>query len=212
MAVEKGNDWVVVDKADLEEEKEDMKLFGKWSYNKVKISDTTLEPYICISAIKNKVLLPHTAGRYQTRNFKKIQCPLVERFITPFMFHGRNCGKKMHIMKSVKQAFEIINLSTGENPLQILVKAIENSGPREDSTRIGSGGVVKRQAVDVSPMRRVNIAITFLVQGARDAAFRKIKSLAECISDELINAAKGSSNSSAVRKKDEIERVAKSNR
>lgn len=40
--------------------------------------------------------------------------------------------------------------------LQILVAAIINSGPREDSTRIGRAGTVRRQAVDVSPLRRVN--------------------------------------------------------
>lgn len=39
---------------------------------------------------------------------------------------------------------------------QVLVTAIINSGPREDSTRIGRAGTVRRQAVDVSPLRRVN--------------------------------------------------------
>ena len=48
--------------------------------------------------------------------------------------------------------------------------------------------------------------------GAREASFRNIKSIAECLADELINAAKGSSNSYAIKKKDELERVAKSNR
>jgi len=43
-----------------------------------------------------------------------------------------------------------------QNPLQVLVSAIINSGPREDSTRIGRAGTVRRQAVDVSPLRRVN--------------------------------------------------------
>lgn len=46
--------------------------------------------------------------------------------------------------------------SLSQNPLQILVNAIINSGPREDSTRIGRAGTVRRQAVDVSPLRRVN--------------------------------------------------------
>ena len=36
------------------------------------------------------------------------------------------------------------------------MNAIINSGPREDSTRIGRAGTVRRQAVDVSPLRRVN--------------------------------------------------------
>lgn len=39
---------------------------------------------------------------------------------------------------------------------QVLVDAVINSGPREDSTRVGSAGVVRRQAVDLSPFRRVN--------------------------------------------------------
>uniref|UniRef100_A0A8W8KZ26 Small ribosomal subunit protein uS7 domain-containing protein n=1 Tax=Magallana gigas TaxID=29159 RepID=A0A8W8KZ26_MAGGI len=98
------------------------------------------------------------------------------------------------------------------NPLQVLVNAIINSGPREDSTRIGRAGTVRRQAVDVSPLRRVNQAIWLLCTGAREASFRNIKTIAECLADELINAAKGSSNSHAIKKKDELERVAKSNR
>ena len=39
---------------------------------------------------------------------------------------------------------------------KVVVNAIINSGPREDSTRIGRAGTVRRQAVDVSPLRRVN--------------------------------------------------------
>uniref|UniRef100_A0A8D3CVR3 Small ribosomal subunit protein uS7 domain-containing protein n=1 Tax=Scophthalmus maximus TaxID=52904 RepID=A0A8D3CVR3_SCOMX len=105
-----------------------------------------------------------------------------------------------------------INDISLQNPLQVLVNAIINSGPREDSTRIGRAGTVRRQAVDVSPLRRVNQAIWLLCTGAREAAFRNIKTIAECVADELINAAKGSSNSYAIKKKDELERVAKSNR
>jgi len=90
--------------------------------------------------------------------------------------------------------------------LQVAVDAIVNCGPREDSTRIGSAGTVRRQAVDVSPLRRVNQAIHLLTIGAREAAFRNVKSVAECLAEELINAAKGSSNSYAIKKKDELER------
>ena len=43
----------------------------------------------------------------------------------------------------------------------------------------------------------------------REAAFRNVKTISECLADELINAAKGSSNSYAIKKKDELERVAK---
>lgn len=99
-----------------------------------------------------------------------------------------------------------------QNPLQIAVDAIVNAGPREDSTRVGSAGTVRRQAVDVSPLRRVNQGIYLLTTGSRLSAFKNIKTIAECLADELVNAAKGSSNSYAIKKKDEIERVAKSNR
>merc|ERR1712014_125498 len=96
---------------------------------------------------------------------------------------------------------ELIHLLTGENPLQIFVTAIANAGAREDSTRIGSGGVVRRQAVDVSPLRRVNQAIYLICKGARESAFRSLKSISETLADEIINASKGSSgNSAAVRK------------
>ena len=96
--------------------------------------------------------------------------------------------------------------------MQVLVDAILNSGPREDSTRVGSAGVVRRQSVDVSPFRRINQAIYLIANGAREATFRNQKTIAECLADEIINAAKGSSNSYAIKKKDEIERVAKANR
>ncbi|MBN3317856.1 RS5 protein, partial [Atractosteus spatula] len=143
-------------------------------------------------AVKEKYAkyLPHSGGRYAAKRFRKAQCPIVERLTNSMMMHGRNNGKKLMTVRIVKHAFEIIHLLTGENPLQVLVNAIINSGPREDSTRIGRAGTVRRQAVDVSPLRRVNQAIWLLCTGAREAAFRNIKTIAECLADELINAAK----------------------
>jgi len=170
-----------------------------------------LEDYIAVKP-KQAVYVPHTAGRYQAKRFRKAQCPISERLACSLMMHGRNNGKKLMANRIVKHTFDIINLLTDSNPIQILVDAIINSGPREDATRIGSAGVVRRQAVDVSPLRRVNQAIWLITTGAREAAFRNIKTLPECLADELINAAKGSSNSYAIKKKDEIERVAKANR
>lgn len=152
--------------------------------------------------------MPHTAGRYQTKRFRKAQCPIVERLANSLMMHGRNNGKKVLAVRIVRHAMEIVHLLSDQNPIQVIVDAIINAGPREDATRIGSAGVVRRQAVDISPLRRVNQAIFLLTTGAREAAFRNTKTCAECLADELINAAKGSSNSYAIKKKDEIERVA----
>lgn len=162
--------------------------------------------------LRREVFLPHTAGRYASQRFKKARCPIVERLTNSMMMRGRNNGKKLLANKIVNQSLEIIHLLTDANPIQVVVDAIVNTGPREDSTRIGNGGTARRQAVDVSPLRRVNLAIALLTKGAREAAFRNVESIAECLANELINAAKGSSNSYAIRKKDELERVAKSNR
>lgn len=145
--------------------------------------------------------MPHTAGRYQTKRFRKAQCPIVERLTNSLMMHGRNNGKKQLAVRIVRHAFEIVHLLSDQNPVQVLVDALINAGPREDATRIGSAGVVRRQAVDISPLRRVNQAIFLLTTGAREAAFRNVKTIAECLADELINAAKGSSNSYAIKKK-----------
>ncbi|KKK14850.1 40S ribosomal protein [Aspergillus ochraceoroseus] len=186
-----------------------VKLFNKWSYEDVEIRDISLTDYI---QIRSPVYLPHSAGRYAAKRFRKAQCPIIERLTNSIMMNGRNNGKKLMAVRIVAHAFEIIHIMTDQNPLQVAIDAIVNCGPREDSTRIGSAGTVRRQAVDVSPLRRVNQSIALLTIGAREASFRNIKSIAECLAEELINAAKGSSNSYAIKKKDELERVAKSNR
>jgi len=186
-------------------------LFGKWTFDNIEVSDISLQDYIAVKP-ERATFLPHTQGRWQAKRFKKAQCPIAERLVVSLMFHGRNGGKKLTAVRIVKHAFEIINLMTDTNPIQVLVNAIINSGPREDSTRVGAAGIVRRQAVDCSPLRRVSYALFLLASGARQAAFRNIKTVAECLADEIINAAKGSSNSYAIKKKDEIERVAKANR
>jgi small subunit ribosomal protein S5e len=175
------------------------------------VSDVSLADFIGVKG-KFAVYVPHTAGRYQAKPFRKTQCPIVERLVNSLMMHGRNNGKKLMAVKIIKHTLEIIHLVTGQNPVQVLADAVMKSGPREDSTRIGSAGVVRRQAVDVSPLRRVNQAIYLITTGARNAAFRNIKSIAECLADEIINAANDNQNSYAIKKKDEIERVAKANR
>merc|ERR1711943_89328 len=189
----------------------EVKLFNKYSFEEVQVNEIPLTDYIAAKA-GNATYLPHSAGRWSKKRFKKAQCPIVERITCSLMMHGRNNGKKIMAVRIMKHTCDIIALLTGENPIQVIVDAVVNSGAREDSCRIGSAGVVRRQAIDVSPLRRVNQAIHLLTTGAREAAFRNIKTIAECLAEEFINAAKGSSNSYAIKKKDKIERVAKANR
>ena len=190
------------------------KLFGKWSYEGIECSDISLAAYLQVKSTKQQVFIPYTAGRYQLRKFKKVQCPIIERMVNIMMVSGgRNNGKKQMAMRLVKQTLDLVHLLTGQNPIQVLVNALTLGGAREDSTRIGKGGAVRRQAVDCSPLRRIQIALYLMHKGAMEAAFRSLKSIQETFADEIINCAKGpGSNSYALRKKDEIERVAKGNR
>lgn len=197
---------------EIYEIKEQPKLFGKWDYNEVKEVPEALENYVAVKGTKSQVFVPHTAGRYQIKHLKKATMPIVERLVGSLMFHGRNAGKKLKAVNVVDQAFDIINLQTGLNPINVLIKAIDNSSPREDSTRIGKGGNVKRQAVDVSSFRRINQGIYFISSFARKKAFKSTKDFAECLADEIILAGTGNANSQAIKKKEEIERGAKTNR
>lgn len=190
----------------------ELKLFGKHTYNQ-EVPDMTLMELMAINSEKSNIIVPHTSGKYQIKRFRKTQCPIIERLTNSIMYHGRNNGKKCLAIKIVKQALEIISLSTNKNPIEIVLKAISVAGPREDSTRIGSGGTVKKSAVDVSPLRRINIGIYLITVGAREASFRTCKNIAECLANELINCANGNNQGSyALKKKDEIERAAKANR
>ncbi|KAJ1751114.1 ribosomal protein S5, partial [Coemansia sp. RSA 1821] len=123
--------------AEARSETPGVRLFNKWSFEEVEIKDISLTDYL---QIRNPVYVPHTAGRYAARKFRKAQCPIVERLTNSMMMQGRNNGKKIKAVRIVQHAFEIINLLTDQNPIQVLVDAIINTGPREDATRIGSGG------------------------------------------------------------------------
>jgi len=133
---------------------------------------------------------------------------IVERLINNLMRPGKNAGKKLRAINVVKNAFEIINLRTGRNPVEVLVRAVENSAPCEDTTRITYGGIVYHQAVDIAPQRRVDLALRLLAEGARIASFSNPRPLEECLAEELILAANKDIKSHAVQKRNEMERVA----
>ncbi|XP_063605802.1 small ribosomal subunit protein uS7-like [Penaeus indicus] len=91
----------------------EIKLFGKWSLDEVQLSDMSLQDYIAVKKYYAKYL-PHSAGRYAAKRFRKAQCPIVERLTNSLMMHGRNNGKKLMAVRIVKHSFEIIHLLTGE--------------------------------------------------------------------------------------------------
>jgi small subunit ribosomal protein S7 len=182
---------------------EEFQLFDKWSFQ-VEVKDPGLQRYICLDPIH----VPHTLGRHEHHQFHKSRLNIVERLINNLMRPGKNAGKKLRAISFVRNAFEIIHLRTEQNPVQVLVQAIENSAPCEDTTRISYGGIAYHQAVDIAPQRRVDIALRLITEAAKKAAFNNPRPLEECLAEEIIAAAAKDSSSSAVQKRNEMERIA----
>ncbi|TKY48833.1 40S ribosomal protein S5 [Spatholobus suberectus] len=104
----------------------DVKLFNRWSFDDVQVNDISLADYIGVVASKHATYVPHTAGRYSVKRFRKAQCPIVERLTNSLMMHGRNNGKKLMAVRIIKHAMEIIHLLTDQNPIQVIVDAVIN--------------------------------------------------------------------------------------
>ena len=194
--------------------RQEIRLFGKWSYDGIEVADPGLKQYMFDARTRSlkPVYIPHSMGRHEHGKFRKARVNIVERLVNNLMRPGSSSGKKTRAINLVKNALEIIHLRTNRNPVQILVRAVENTAPCEDTTRISYGGIAYHQAVDISPQRRVDLALRFLSEGARKIAFGNPRSLDECLAEELILAANGDVKSSAVQKRNEMERIAQSSR
>lgn len=186
----------------------EIKLFQKWSFKDIAVTDIGLQRYLNLTPM----VAPHSMGRHEHQRFRKSKVNIVERLINGLMRSGKNAGKKAKATNIVKETFEIINLRTGKNPVEILVKAVENSAPCEDTTRVSYGGVVYHLSVDVAPQRRIDLAIRHITEGARASSKNNPRSIQETLADELVLAANKDIKSVAVAKRNEIERVAQSSR
>ena len=183
-------------------------LFGKYEMTGIGIRDGGLAKYIDLTPVS----VPHTGGKHANRAFAKSKMSIVERLVNSMMRTEVYTGKKSKTIGVVRDAFEIVAAKTNKNPVQVLVEALENAAPREEITRLQFGGISVPKAVDISPARRLDIALRNLARGTVDASFKNKKSAEECLADELILASKGDMNSFSVAKKEELERVAQSAR
>ncbi|MFH1393899.1 MAG: 30S ribosomal protein S7 [Candidatus Micrarchaeota archaeon] len=199
------------------------KLFGKYELDKVEVKDRSIAQVINMKAVN----VPHSSGRFSKKALGKTQLNLVERLANKLMrggtgektsgkvirTQGRLQGKKLKVLRIVEDAFEIVEKESKENPVQMLVRAVENSAPREDVTRVSYGGVSYQIAVDVSATRRLDMALRNIALAALMGCFNKSKSLSEALAGEIINTAKGDVQTSyAIKKRDETERMARSAR
>lgn len=186
----------------------EVKLLGRWSTSGIEAQDPGLKRYI--SSRPN--LVPHTGGRHEHQRFRKSTINIVERLIDNMMRPGHSGGTKARAISIVGNALEIVHLRTGKNPIEIIVRAVENAAPCEDVTRIAYGGIVYPISIDIAPQRRVDIALRHISEAARQASRNNPRTIDECLAEELVLAAARDSKSASVRKRDEIERVALASR
>ena len=191
-------------------------LFRKWDLSEIEIQDPGLKTAISLK----KTIMPLTYGRSALKRFNKAEVNVVERLANKLMHFGkkyakntgRMAGKKTAVINTVKNTFQIINLKTGKNPVEILVRAIEFSAPNEDTTRIVYGGTVYHVSVDVSPLRRVDLALRFIADCVKEATFSNPKAIEEHLAEHLIMAASNNPNAPSIKKKNELERIAQASR
>lgn len=200
----------------------ELKLFGKWTFNDVVVRDEGLKRYIAL----NPVYVPHSAGKHAGKQFGKKDVNVVERLVNKLMRSGqgtkkvsgryirgvKNTGSKYTAMRIVEEAFEIIEEQTDENPIQVLVDAVANAGPREEITTIIYGGIRYHKSIDVSSQRRVDFALKYLSLGAFSNSFNTKKPIHETLAEEILWASESDTKSYAVQRKEEIERIAQSSR
>jgi small subunit ribosomal protein S7 len=183
-------------------------LFNKWDISEVKVTDPGLIRYVNLTAL----IIPHSCGKFSRQEFNKANMPIVERLINRLMQTENNTGKKQLAIGIVRDAFEIVNKKTKRNPIEVLVEAIANTGPREETVRLKYGGINVPKSVDTAPLRRVDTAIGFLAEATLKASRKSKKPASAILADELIAASKGDTKCFSVGKKEERERIAKSAR
>jgi small subunit ribosomal protein S7 len=192
-------------------------LFNKWDVRKIEVNDQGLQNVISLIP---SVAKPVTFGRHEHQRMKKADVHIVERLANKLMHFGKRYakntgrmgGKKARIYKTIEAALDILSLETGKNPVELLVKAVENASPNEDTTRIVYGGVVYHVSVDVAPLRRVDLALRFIAEGVRESTYSSMQSIEEVLAREILMASGNDMSSYAIKKKNEQERIAMSSR
>ena len=191
----------------------DVKLFNKWDSN-VPVSDPSLRGYINLEP----KILPRSAGTQRGR-FHKSRMHITERLALKMSVSGHT-GKKHKltsgkfggnyntVIKSVEKALEIVEKKENKNPVEVLVKAIENAALREEVISYQLGSIMARESVITAPQRRVDKTLRFFAQSAYRRSFNKKKPLADALAEELLAAYKNSGDSFAIKEKERIEREA----
>jgi small subunit ribosomal protein S7 len=193
----------------------EIKIFDRWSTKDVEVLDIGLKNYINLKP----VIVPKTSGRHR-QQFHRAKMNIVERLITKLMVpghrskrhritSGRVVGKYSTNYKIVKDAFQKIENITKKNPVEVFVRAVENSALREEIANYQIGGIIVRKSVITSPQRRVDMALRNITQTSYKKSFGKKDKMSDVLANELVGAFNNDKNKSeAVAEKERIEREA----
>lgn len=196
-----------------------MLLFDTWDTSKVEVKDASLKSYISVK----QLIVPSNKGRHAYNRFWAPKVHIVERLMNKLQVpghqgkkhkisSGRNTGKSITLYGIMKRTLQIIESKTGKNPVEILVKAVENAAPREGVTGIEYGGARYSKSVEIGSQRRIDMALRWISQGVYSKSFGKRRKIEDCLVEEILNAYNSDQKSFAISKKLELERQADSSR
>ena len=128
---------------------------------------------------------------------------VVTKLINTIMYDG----KKGIAQSILYEAFDIVKERTGEEPLTVFEKAMENIKPTLEVKSRRVGGSNYQVPVEVTPARSQALGLRWLVKYSRD---RGGKGMAVNLASEIIDAANGTG--AAVKKREDTHRMAEANK
>ena len=130
--------------------------------------------------------------------------PLVTKFINCMMYDGKQSTAE----KIVYDSFEIIKEKSGDDPVKIFKKALDNVKPSLEVKSRRVGGSNYQVPIEVNPNRRLSLSIRWLVSYARSRGDGK--TMQEKLANELLDAA--NLRGGAVKKREDTHRMAEANK
>ena len=132
------------------------------------------------------------------------QSPLVTKFINTIMSQG----KRSTAERILYQSFDLIKERSGDDPLKVFKKAVDNVKPALEVKSRRVGGSNYQVPIEVNPNRRLSLSIRWLVGFAR--ARGDGKTMQEKLANELLDAA--NLRGGAVKKREDTHRMAEANK
>ena len=129
------------------------------------------------------------------------------RLVTKFINNVTREGKKTTAERIFYGALDIISERTGDDPIKIFKRAVENTRPQVEVKSRRVGGSTYQVPIEVSNDRQQSLAIRWLINYANS---RHEKTMTERLAGEFLDAA--SNRGGAIKKRDDTHRMAEANK